>query len=447
MEDTICAVATSLGVGAIAIIRLSGPQAVKIVDSIFSGDLLNAESHTIHYGHIVYNQEIIDEVLVMLMLSPKTYTTEDTVEINCHGGYNTVNKILEILLNVGCRLAEPGEFTKRAYLNERINLLESEAVNELIKANTDAQRKMSINQIGGLLTKKINDIRELLVSLMANIEVNIDYPEYKDNLEITENILKEKLYEITIYLSKLVKESEYGKIVSDGITVAIVGKPNVGKSSILNHLLDENKAIVTSVAGTTRDLVEGTISLNGIEVRLIDTAGIHDTVDKVEKIGVKKSLKLMKEADVILLVLDGSHPLDEKDEKVLLQAKKGKTIIFVNKNDKKCKIKLDSKLDFIKGNTATADGLDGLKSKLVDHFNINLINKDMSYLSNARQISLIKKANSFIKTANKSLKEGLPVDIIERDLKSCYEQLGQILGDSYEDVVIDHLFKNFCVGK
>ena len=257
MDDTICAISTSLGVGAISIVRVTGPKTLEIVNSVFSSDILNSPSHVIKYGHIIDNNEVIDEVLLMIMKAPKTYTKEDIIEINCHGGINTTNKILEVLLHHGCRLAYPGEFTKRAYLNGRINLLEAEAISELIKAQSDSQRQLSLNQIGGNLTKKITSLRDIILSLMANIEVNIDYPEYTDNLVITEKLLEEKMQTISSMLKDLVKGAKYGQIVNNGINVAIIGKPNVGKSSILNHLLDENKAIVTDIAGTTRDIIEG----------------------------------------------------------------------------------------------------------------------------------------------------------------------------------------------
>ena len=447
MDDTICAVSTSLGIGAISIIRLSGSEAFTIVNSIFSSNISNCDSHTIKYGHILDGDEIIDEVLLMIMRAPKTYTKEDLIEINCHGGYNTTNKILELLLKKGCRLAEPGEFTKRAFLNGRINLLESEAVNELISAKTDSKRKLSLNQLGGNLTKKIENIREQILSLMANIEVNIDYPEYTDNLVITENLLKEKLYLISNELDKLVEGTKFGKIVNNGINIAIIGKPNVGKSSILNHLLDEQKAIVTDVAGTTRDLVEGVISLNGIEVNLIDTAGIHDTEDTVEKIGVEKSVNLIDKVDLVLLVLDGSRELDEDDQKLLKKINNDNSVILINKNDKKSVINLNEYSNVIYGNTIKPDGLDNLKKKLIEMFNINEINKDLTYLSNARQIDLVNKANEAIKNASSSLLSGIPIDMIETDLKGCFEYLGQIIGDTYEEALIDRLFRDFCVGK
>lgn len=448
MEDTICAISTSLGIGAISIVRVSGQNSIPIINKIFTKDLTNALSHTIHYGHIKDNDEIIDEVLLMLMKAPKTYTKEDLIEINCHGGINTTNKILELLLKNGCRLAEPGEFTKRAYLNGRINLLEAEAVGELIKAKTDTKRRLSLNQIGGNLTTKIQNIRELLVSLMANIEVNIDYPEYTDNLIITEDLLKEKLNTISKELEDLVEGAKYGQIITSGITVAIIGKPNVGKSSILNHLLDEQKAIVTNIAGTTRDIVEGTISLDGIEVRLIDTAGIHETEDVVEKIGVQKSLDSMQNADVVLLVLDSTKALEKEDKDLLNSIDPKKTIIFFNKNESGIKEEIDAKTYTItEGNTTTLNGLDKLKQTLIEFFDLNSISKDLTYLSNARQIDLVNKANNELTIALKNIHESIPIDMIENNLKACFTYLGNIIGDTYDEAIIDRLFQDFCVGK
>lgn len=449
MEDTICAISTSLSIGAISIIRVSGSKAILFVNSVFSGNLKNAKSHTIHYGHIVYKNEIIDEVLVTIMKKPKTYTMEDIVEINLHGGIATTNKVLEILLEVGCRLAEPGEFTKRAFLNGRIDLIESEAINELINAKTESKRKLCLNQIGGNLTKIINNIRERLVKLMANIEVNIDYPEYEDNLIITEKILYEQLNIIIEEINNLKKNAKFGKIISSGINVAIIGKPNVGKSSILNHLLDEEKAIVTDIAGTTRDIVEGSISLNGIELNLIDTAGIHETSDYVEKIGVSKSISQINNADLIILVLDGSNKLTKEDKNLLDMISLKKYIIFINKIDLNNNIDINKQKynNIVYGNTIDIDGLDGLKNKIIELFELNEINQDMTYLSNARQISLINKASESITKALDSLKNNIPIDMISIDLKNCYDYLGNIIGKTYNEDIINQLFKDFCVGK
>lgn len=445
MEDTICAISTSLGVGAISIIRMSGNNAISIINSIFSSEIKKTDDHVIKYGKIISNKEIIDEVLVMVMRAPKTYTTEDIVEINSHGGVSTTNKILELLLEKGCRLAEPGEFTKRAFLNGRINLLESEAVNELISSKSESKRKLALNQMGGNLTKIITDIREEILSLMANIEVNIDYPEYTDNLEITEKLLNEKVDSISKHLDKLVEGSKFGRVVANGINIAIIGKPNVGKSSILNHLLDEQKAIVTDIEGTTRDLVEGTITIDGIEVNLIDTAGIRNTDDTVEKIGVERSNKAKETSDLNILVLDGSRPLDSNDT-ILLDKIDDKTIIFVNKSDLDKIIELPN-IEYIEGNTTTVEGLDELRNKIIEVLKIKEINKDLTYLSNARQIDLVKKANNALLNAKTSLKGNMPIDMIESDLKECYEYLGQIIGDTYDSDVINRLFKDFCVGK
>ena len=381
------------------------------------------------------------------MRAPKTYTTEDIVEINSHGGYITSNKILEILLEIGCKLAEPGEFTKRAFLNGRINLIQSEAVNELIKAKTDSKRKLCLNQIGGNVTKIIDDIREDIVKLLANIEVNIDYPEYEDNPIVTTNLLNESLNHINKKIETLKTNANFGKIICDGINVAIIGKPNVGKSSILNNFLDEEKAIVTDIAGTTRDIVEGNISLNGVELKLIDTAGIHDTDDYVEKIGVNKSLEKLNNADLVILVLDGSKELDENDNKLLTCIDKTKTIIFVNKSDLPQKINLNLKDNVIYGSAKEVDGLSKLKEKIIDMFNLNEINKDLTYLSNVRQIDLVKKAYLSINNAKNSLSNGIPIEMISTDLKECYEFLGEIIGKTYKDDIIDRLFQDFCVGK
>ena len=318
MDDTIVAISTSLAPSAISIVRVTGKDAIEIVNKAFKGkDLTKEKSHTIHYGFIVDNEEVIDEVLVMLMKGPKTYTVEDTVEINCHGGVNSTQRVLELLLNRGCRMAEPGEFTKRAFLNGRINLLEAESVNDLITAKTDALRKMSLNNMGGNLTKTIKNIREKLVKILANIEVNIDYPEYTDEVEVTKVMVNNFIKEVSIDLKKLVDDSKNGKIIKNGLNVAIIGKPNVGKSSILNYLLDEEKAIVTSIPGTTRDIVEGSITLDGILINFIDTAGIRKTKDLVEQIGVDKSKKIADRADLIIFVLNNNEDLTKEELKLL----------------------------------------------------------------------------------------------------------------------------------
>ena len=449
MEDTICAISTSMGIGAISIVRVTGPETVSIVDSIFDRDLKNAPSHTIHYGHIKYNEEVIDEVLVMLMKGPKTYTTEDTIEINCHGGINTTKKVMEILLASGCRLAEPGEFTKRAYLNGRINLLEAESVNDLIIAKTDAARTLAINNVDGKLSKQISNLREKIAKILANIEVNIDYPEYTDELEVTENLMHEYLDDITKELNVLVSGAKNGRLIKEGVNVAIIGKPNVGKSSILNSLLDEEKAIVTDIPGTTRDIVEGIITLNGVAINFIDTAGIRETTDVVEKIGVDKSKKTADNADIILLVLNNNEEMTNEELTMLDKYNNERLLVFVNKMDLERKLVIPETIkDVIYGNTIDLDGLNTLKEAISNKLNLgSIVNKDMSYLCNLREIDLVNKAEETLKNAQNNLEAGYSVDMIEIDLKAAWNYLGEIMGDSYEGELVDKIFSNFCLGK
>ena len=449
MYDTICAISTSIGIGAISIVRITGPEAIDIVDKVFSGNLSDKKTHTIHYGHIIDNGNVVDEVLVMLMRGPKTYTTEDTVEINCHGGISTTGKILEILINNGARLAEPGEFTKRAFLNGRINLLEAESVNDLIVAKTDAARTLAINNVDGKLTKKIRELREKIVKILSNIEVNIDYPEYTDELEVTHELMNKYLGEITKDLDNLVSGAKNGRLIKNGVNIAIIGKPNVGKSSILNYLLDEDKAIVTNIPGTTRDIVEGTITLNGVALNFIDTAGIRETDDIVEKIGVDKSKNIAKNADIIIYVLNNNEEISSEELETMGNLDSKKTIIFVNKSDLEQKINLGNiSREIILGNTVSDDGLDNLLVAIKNKLNLDsIVNKDMSYLSNIREITLVNKANDALNSANKSLEEELPIDVIEIDLKRAWEYLGEIIGEAYEDELVDNIFSNFCLGK
>lgn len=451
MTDTIAAISTTIGVGAISIIRVSGKDSIKIVNKIFEGkDLEKVDSHTIHYGNIKEKNEIIDEVLVTVMKSPKTFTTEDIVEINCHGGISTTNKVLEIVLNNGARLAEPGEFTKRAFLNGRIDLTQAESVMDLISSKSESKRKVAINGLNGYVGNIIRDLRQEILELLASIEVNIDYPEYDDAIVMTNDIIKPKIIEIKRKLSKIINESENGKILTTGIKTIIIGKPNVGKSSILNRLLDEEKAIVTDIEGTTRDTVEGSITINGVALNIIDTAGIRETEDVVEKLGVEKSLKLILEADLVILVLNNNEELSEEDEKILEACKEKKTIVVINKNDLERKINVE-KIQYkniIYTNTVDLGGIDSLKEKITELFNLNeLEHEDYMYLSNVRQISLAKEANYILEEVEIGIENQVPVDMIEIDIKRAWEKLGEIIGETYDEELIDQLFSQFCLGK
>lgn len=451
MNDTIAAISTTLGVGAISIIRVSGEKAIKIVNKIFKGkDLTSVDTHTINYGHIIDNDEIIDEVLVSVMKSPKTFTTEDIVEINCHGGISTTNKVLELVLNNGARLAEPGEFTKRAFLNGRIDLTQAESVMDLINSKNESKRKVAIKGLNGYVSNIIRNLRQEILELLASIEVNIDYPEYDDAIEMTNDIVKPKINEIKEKLSKIINESENGKILTSGIKTIIIGKPNVGKSSILNRLLDEEKAIVTNIEGTTRDTVEGSITINGVSLNIIDTAGIRETEDVVEKIGVEKSLSLIPAADLVIIVLNNNEELTEEDIKILDVCQDKKTIIVINKNDLERKININeiNYQNIIYTNTIDLNGIDSLKEKIVELFNLNeLEQQDYTYLSNVRQISLAKEANSILEEVEKGIENEIPVDMIEIDIKRAWEKLGEIIGETYTEELIDQLFSQFCLGK
>ena len=448
MNDTICAISTALGVGAISIIRVSGEEAISKVANLFDGKNLNeVKSHTIHYGHIINNGEVIDEVLVTVLKAPKTYTKEDIVEINSHGGISTTKKILEILIANGIRLAEPGEFTKRAFLNGRLDLTEAQAVNSLIKSRTDLERKLALNTLSGKVSKKINNVREIIVELLANIEVNIDFPEYEDALEITLENLPPKLKEIKKELESLIEEGKIGKIVENGIKVAIVGRPNVGKSSILNALLNKNKAIVTDIAGTTRDIVEGEVELKGIALKFIDTAGIRKTKDVVEKIGVDKSLEVIDESDLVIHVLNNNETLTEEDQEIMEKIKDKTHITFINKSDLPTKLKI-AKEDIVKGNTIALNGLDKLKDKIGELFDLERINNsNLEVVSSAREIGLLNEALNSIGQALNNVSSKLPVDMIAIDIKKAWDLLGEITGESYQDELLDTLFSKFCLGK
>ena len=450
MNDTIAAISTALGVGAISIIRVSGPDSINIVNKIFKGkDLTLVPTHTINYGHIVDNNEIIDEVLVTIMKSPRTFTTEDIVEINSHGGISTTNKVLELVLSNGARIAEPGEFTKRAFLNGRIDLIEADGVMNLISARTDKARKLSINQLNGEVTNNIKSLREKLVSIISNIEVNIDYPEYEDIEVVTSEKIQPSIIEVKDELKELIKKSNDGKIINEGINVGIIGRPNVGKSSLLNTLLEEEKAIVTDIEGTTRDIVEGTINLNGILLNLIDTAGIRETNNVVEKIGVEKSKEIIEKSDLIILLLNNNEPLTKEDIKLLEMTKNKPHIILINKIDLESKIDTTKLHDeYIKISIKDNQGINELKQKITELFHLEeLETDDLTYLSDARSIALLKTSLSYIEESLKSIEQEEPIDIVEINLKESWSSLGEIIGETYKEELIDELFQRFCLGK
>ena len=451
MDDTICAIATKLGVGAISIIRVSGPLAISKVNQIFAGCNLEKEkSHTIHYGFIKDKNEILDEVLVSIMKSPKTFTREDVVEINCHGGILPTKRVLELLLQNGIRLAQPGEFTKRAFLNGRIDLTQAEAIMELIESKNEVARKVSISSLRGSTSKLINEFREKLKMIIASIEVNIDYPEYQDIEEMTEENLKKLLIKLEKHLEKIIENSKNCQLVKNGIQTAIIGRPNVGKSSILNHLLEEEKAIVTSVEGTTRDIVEGEVTMDQLTLKIMDTAGIRQTEDVVEKIGVEKSIQLLQDATLILYVMDCSKELDEEDKTILNNLVDSKTIIVLNKSDQNQVIQKEM-LPFshiVYTTTLEEVGLNSLKDEIIKMFEQGEMDEDdTQLLLNARQVGLAEKAKEQLNSVFEALENGVELDLISIDLKDILDTLGMITGQTYQDEILDTLFENFCVGK
>ena len=448
MEDTIAAISTTTGIGAISIIRLSGPEAINITNKVFTKNLTNAETHTIHYGFIKEKAEKIDEVLVSIMRAPKTFTREDIVEINCHGGIATTNKVLEILLNNGARLAEPGEFTKRAFLNGRIDLLEAEATMDLISSKSETARKISINTLTGETSNLIKSLRNDLVQIISNIEVNIDYPEYEDVEEMTNDKILPSIQLFKERLSNIIKKSEDSKVIKDGIKVGIIGKPNVGKSSLLNSLIEEEKAIVTSIPGTTRDIVEGTIVLGGITLNIIDTAGIRESSDVVEMLGVEKSRKIITSSDLIIFILNNNEEISDEEKELLKEIKDKKKIIVVNKIDLENKLDKSMLEDYIEISAKENIGVDKIKDRIKKLFNIGeLQTSDLTYLSNARTISLLKKSMHQIEDTLEEIQNNSPIDIVELGLKDSWNTLGEVIGETYKDELLDELFSRFCLGK
>lgn len=456
--DTIAAISTPPGEGGIAVIRVSGPRSIHAVEAIFDcrRKLSEVPSHTVHYGFIRDpEQDVrIEEVLVTVMRAPRSYTMEDVVEIGCHGGIVSVRKVLDLLLEGGMvRLAEPGEFTKRAFLNGRIDLSQAEAVIDVIRSKSDQAHRIAMRQAEGALSGKIRALRQNLIELMAHIEVNIDYPEH-DVEELTNRFIRERCAEAITEIDRLLKTAQQGKILREGITTVIVGKPNVGKSSLLNALAQENRAIVTDIPGTTRDVIEEYVTVGGVPLRLLDTAGIRETRDVVEQIGVERSKRAMAEADLLLFVLNYSEPLQEDEARLLEQLHDRKMIVIINKIDLAGRLDLDElKKRFairhlIPMSVKEQRGLDDLERAIADLFyGGELASGDMTYVSNARHIHLLKQARASLQEAKAAAELMTPIDMIQIDIRTAWEQLGEIIGDAVSESLIDQIFSQFCLGK
>ena len=445
--DTIVAISTAMGQGAISIIRLSGDDAIKIANKAFRGvDLERVDTHTIHYGKIYDGNEYVDEVMVSVFKAPKTYTREDVVEINCHGSMFLANKILELMIDNGARLSEPGEFTKRAFLNGRIDLTRAEAVMDVINAQTEHSLKCANIALRGDVYEMVVNLREKLINCIAKVEVNIDYPEYEDEEVITNEYLKPILSEVKETLEDILERAKASTFIREGIKTVIIGQPNVGKSSLLNALLHEDKAIVTNIAGTTRDIVEGKINVGGVLLNLIDTAGIRETIDEVERIGVEKTKKALSEADLVILLLDNSKPLNDVDKSLLEMTKDKVRIVVVNKTDLEKKI--DYKGDVIEVSLLDPKASDIIIKKIKDICNIEEINQlDATYIGNARQTGKIKEAYNSIIDSLSGIESGYPVDLINVDITSAWRALGELIGEGNPEELINNLFTNFCLGK
>ena len=450
MEDTIAAVATTIGESSINVIRISGKESINVANKIFSKDISNVPSHTVHYGFIVENNEKIDEVFLSVFRTPKSFTTEDVVEISVHGGSASVNKVMELVLSNGARLAEPGEFLKRAFLNGRIDLTQAESVGDLINAQTESSRKMALKGVDKTIFCEINELKEKVLALIANIEVNIDYPEYEDAVVVTKEMINDTNEFIRDKVNKLLKNSKKGLLIKNGLKIVIVGKPNVGKSSILNSLLKENKAIVTDIKGTTRDIVEGTLMIDGVKLDILDTAGIRETNDVVEAIGVKRSVDAIEEADLVLFVIDSEEGFNHEDKEVLDKIKDKEILVVYNKNDKKDNYKVDELNSYNSINISTFDNdmIEKLKDKISCIFDLKSIaESNYTYISNARQIALLNKSLSIIDEIENAVNNDLEVDMIEIDVKRLWETLGEITGEVGSDDLLNEIFSKFCLGK
>ena len=445
--ENIAAISTAFGTAGISVIRISGSNAISEFNKIFKGkDLTKVKSHTIHYGHILnQDQSYLDEVMVTVMKAPKTFTAEDTVEVSTHGGILITQKVLERILELDIRLALPGEFSQRAYLNGRIDLVEAESIMDLIHAKSEQALKIANLGIQKETSKLIKDLKDKLLTIIAQIEVNIDYPEYDDAIVMSKEIIGPKTKELIEEIDVILKESAKNQFIREGVKTAIVGKPNVGKSSLLNALINEEKAIVTDIAGTTRDTIEAMINIGGVTLNLIDTAGIRDTEDIVEKIGVDRSKKALDEAVLVLLVLDQSKALTKEDKELLELTKHKKRIIIANKSDLPKALMLE---EVISISALTKDGFKDLEKAILKLLSLEDIEeRDFNYLSNARHIQKVKEARASLLQVLDSIALDMPVDVYAIDLTDAWHDLSEILGERYENALLNELFSKFCLGK
>lgn len=446
MFESICAICTPYGSSAISIIRCSGSDTIELVNKVFKGkDLTKVLGNTINYGHIYDGEEVIDEVMISLFRAPKSFTGENSVEINCHGGIYVTNRVLKTLLKNGFRMAEPGEFSKRAFLNGRIDLVQAESIMDMVSAKNKLALGIANNGLSKRTSSMISDLEKELLDILVDIEVNIDYPEYTDIPEIEYKSLDSRIDAVNKKMERILEKSSAGKLIREGVKTVIVGKPNVGKSSLLNVLLDEEKAIVSDIEGTTRDYIEGFLNLGGITLNLIDTAGIRKTNDEVETIGVERSLSKIKEAELVLVLLDNSRDLNDLDLEILDKTKDKKRIIIMNKTD------LENKNNYkadIYMSINDNKGIEELEDKILDVLNLNDFNvTDSNYLSNVRHIDLLEKAKNSLDDAKEAIKNMLEVDMISIDIKNALDYILEIVGKSNTELVIDRLFQRFCLGK
>lgn len=456
-DDTIAAIATPLGEASIAIIRISGAHAISIADQVFIGKqkLAHSMSHKIHYGHIRDHEDgtLVEEVLISVMKGPRSFTAEDVVEINCHGGIVSVRKVLELVLQAGARLAEPGEFTKRAFLNGRIDLMQAEAVIDLIRSKSDRAFSNAMRQADGTLSKKIAEIRQQLIELMAHIEVNIDYPEHDVEM-LTSQFIFDECTSALESLHHLLRTAKQGRILREGIVTAIVGRPNVGKSSLLNMLSQENKAIVTDIPGTTRDVIEETVTINGLPLKLLDTAGIRETSDIVEQIGVEKSKDALSQADLVLLLLNNNDELHEDDVTLMQQLVDKQTVVVINKTDLPQRLNVEAVRDYFKSEQLIPvsikenEGIENLENVISNMFFEGQIEvDDPTYVSNVRHIQLLNDAVKCLEEALQAVEVSIPIDMIQIDIRRAWEHLGEMMGDAVSDTLLDQIFSQFCLGK